>query len=43
MNRKLFLKKQINKFLKHGSSILVFGGGQMEKEIFNNNEYNITF
>jgi SAM-dependent methyltransferase len=33
----------INKYIKPGSSILIFGGGQMEKEVFKDSKYNITF
>ena len=43
MNRKLFLKKKIKDIIKFPSSILIFGGGQMEREVFQNENHNITF
>ena len=43
MNRKIFLKSKIKDIIKIPSSILIFGGGQMEREVFQNEDHDITF
>ena len=43
MKRNLFLKTQVKKYLQMNSTILIFGGGQMEKEVFNDLKYDLTF